>query len=111
MTAPLVPSRPDLVSGPIHGTVYEQYDLTDRQYEALIKLTAALHKTFPKIKLDYPHGDASGKLVLTNLPDNVYNHYEGVLGHFHVQANKQDPGPAFQWDKVIGGARAVASEK
>jgi hypothetical protein len=22
-----------------------------------------------------------------------------------VQTNKQDPGPAFQWDKVINGAR------
>lgn len=109
-TTVLKPSRPGLVSGTIHGTTYEQYDLTPQQYAALIKLTAALHKTFPKIKLDYPR-DASGKLLMTALPDDAYTSYEGVLGHWHVQRNKQDPGPAFQWDKVIDGARAIADEK
>jgi len=29
----------------------------------------------------------------------------------HVQDNKQDPGPALQWDKVINGARALRGEK
>ena len=106
-TTVLKPSRPELVSGPIHGTTYEQYDLTPQQYASLIKLTAALHKTFPKIKLDYPRG-ADGKLLLTDLSDDDYKTYEGVLGHYHVQANKQDPGPAFQWDKVIDGAKAIA---
>jgi N-acetylmuramoyl-L-alanine amidase len=28
-----------------------------------------------------------------------------VLAHYHIQANKVDPGPAFDWDRVIGGAR------
>ena len=109
-SASLKPSRPDPVSGPIHGTTYEQYDLTPEQYDALIKLTAALHKTFPKLKLDYPRG-SDGQLSRTNLANDAYDRYEGVLGHFHVQDNKQDPGPAFQWDKVIDGAKAVASEK
>lgn len=109
-SAPLEPSRPGLVSGPIHGMTYEQYDLTARQYDALIKLTAALHKTFPKIKLDYPRANDGG-LLRTNLSDDAYKGYEGILGHFHVQTNKQDPGPAFQWDKVIDGAKAIASEK
>ena len=108
-SAPLKPSRPDLVAGPIHGKTYEQYDLTPQQYDSLIKLTAALHRTFPKIKLDYPRGP-DGKLYATNLSDDVYDHYEGVLGHFHVQANKQDPGPAFQWDKVIEGAKAIPTD-
>ena len=109
-TSVLKPSRPDLVAGPIHGKTYEQYDLTPQQYAALIKLTAALHKTFPKIKLDYPR-QPNGTLYATNLSNDAYDRYEGVLGHFHVQDNKQDPGPAFQWDKVIDGAKAIASEK
>jgi N-acetyl-anhydromuramyl-L-alanine amidase AmpD len=108
-SAVLKPSRPGLVSGPIHGTVYEQYDLTPQQYDSLIKLVAALHKTFPKIKLDYPRG-ADGKLLRTVLDDDAYDRYEGVLGHFHVQTEKQDPGPAFQWDKVIDGAKALSSK-
>jgi N-acetyl-anhydromuramyl-L-alanine amidase AmpD len=106
-TTSLKPIRPDLVAGPIHGEVREQYDLTPQQYAALIKLTAALHKTFPKIQLDYPRGP-DGKVLLTALPNDAYNKYHGVLGHWHVQLNKQDPGPAFQWDKVIDGAKAVA---
>jgi len=27
------------------------------------------------------------------------------MGHYHVQSNKVDPGPALQWDYVIGEAR------
>ena len=34
-----------------------------------------------------------------------------MLGHFHVQRNKQDPGPAFQWDRVIDGARKLMSKE
>jgi N-acetyl-anhydromuramyl-L-alanine amidase AmpD len=109
-SAVLKPSRRDPVSGVIHGTNYEQYDLTPQQYDSLIKLTAALHKTFPKIKLDYPRAN-DGALYRTNLSDADYKAYEGVVGHFHVQRNKQDPGPAFQWDRVIDGARAIAGEK
>jgi len=33
--------------------------------------------------------------------------YEGVLGHYHVQTDKTDPGPALQWDYVIGEARRL----
>ena len=33
--------------------------------------------------------------------------YRGLLGHYHVQSEKQDPGPAFQWDKVTNGARKL----
>jgi hypothetical protein len=30
-----------------------------------------------------------------------------VLVHFHVQTNKNDPGPALQWDYVIDSARRL----
>ena len=35
-------------------------------------------------------------------------HDRGLLGHYHNQANKVDPGPAFQWDRVVDGARKLA---
>ena len=41
------------------------------------------------------------------LPDDDLANYRGVLGHYHVQLNKVDPGPAFQWETVINGARAL----
>lgn len=100
------PARPELVRGTVQGTDLLQYDLTPQQYAALTKLTAALCKVFPKLTCDYPR-DADGKLVVNKLPDDALKAYSGVLGHFHIQANKIDPGPAFDWDRVIGGARRL----
>ena len=100
------PVRPDPVVGVIQGEKLEQYDFTPQQYEALIHLTAALCKIFPKLTCDYPH-DSDGKLINHKLPDDVLKKYAGVLGHYHIQMNKVDPGPAFQWDYVINHARRL----
>ena len=100
------PARPELIQGVIQGDDLYQYDFTPQQYEALIKLTAALCKVFPKIKCDYPR-DAQGKLIPQKLPDEMLNYYQGVLGHYHIQTNKNDPGPALQWDYLIGGAQKL----
>ena len=100
------PARPEPVTGVIQGRELIQYDYTPEQYEALIKLTAALCQALPKIQCDYPR-DTAGKLVLQKLPEAELEAYQGVLGHFHIQTNKVDPGPAFQWDHVIGNARKL----
>ena len=100
------PARAELVRGNVQGTELLQYDLTPEQYAALTKLTAALCKVFPKINCDYPR-DADGNLVTKKLPDADLKKYQGVLGHFHVQTNKTDPGPAFDWDRIVGGAREL----
>ena len=106
--ADLRPARPALIGGETQGKPLEQYDYTPQQYEALIKLTATLALIFPKIKLDYPR-DPDGRLITKRLPPDDYARYQGVLGHYHVQLNKIDPGPAFQWDRVIEGARRLAA--
>jgi len=100
------PARPGPVAGTIQGRNLLQYDFTPEQYRALTRLTAALCKTLPKIKCDYPK-DGEGKLIPGKLPDERLKNYAGVLGHFHVQTDKVDPGPAFQWENVIGGARRL----
>ena len=100
------PARPEPVRGMVQGTELVQYDFTPEQYVALTKLTAALCKVFPRINCDYPR-DAEGKLVAKKLADEPLRNYGGVLGHFHIQTNKIDPGPAFDWDRVIGGARRM----
>ena len=104
------PARPEPVAGEIQGRTLVQYDFTLEQYRALTHLTAALCKVFPKLRCDYPH-DAEGKLVREKLPDDELGRYQGVLGHYHVQRNKVDPGPAFQWEKVISGARDLITER
>ncbi len=100
------PARNEAIVGKIQGQQLKQYDFTPEQYRALTHLTAALCKVFPKIRCDYPR-DADGKLRLEKLPASELERYEGVLGHYHVQQNKVDPGPAFQWDAVIHNAREL----
>jgi len=104
------PARPEPVRGNIQGGELEQYDYTPEQYGALTRLTAALCKIFPKLQCRYPT-DADGKLVLKKLPDEELNAYQGVLGHYHVQKNKTDPGPAMNWDLVIGGAKEILGSR
>jgi N-acetylmuramoyl-L-alanine amidase len=100
------PARPAPVTGDIQNTTLVQYDLTPQQYAALIKLTAALCKVFPQISCDYPR-DSTGELVPRKLPDDDLARFKGVLGHYHIQTNKTDPGPALQWPKIINGARRL----
>jgi N-acetyl-anhydromuramyl-L-alanine amidase AmpD len=97
------PARPQPIAGRIQEQDLLQYDFTPEQYAALIKLTATLCKVFPKLRCDYPRDD-EGRLIPHKLPDAQLANYRGVLGHFHLQTNKVDPGPAFQWDLVINGA-------
>jgi len=94
------PVRPGLVRGVVQGQALVQYDFTPEQYAALAKLTATLGRVFPNLTLDYPHGK-DGRLIAQVLSQGKYAEYHGVLGHFHVQTNKVDPGPAFQWKKLF----------
>lgn len=103
------PAQPAPVRGIVQGEPLVQYDFTPEQYAALIKLTAALCRTLPKIKCDYPR-DATGQLVTQKLPDEQLATYQGVLGHYHVQTNKLDPGPALQWDYFMGEVRKMVQE-
>lgn len=98
------PDREHMVTGAIHGRVMYQYDFTPQQYDALIKLTATLCTVLPKITCDFPR-DEFGNPLTRKLEDHQLAAYRGILGHYHVQENKQDPGPAFQWELVVGGAR------
>jgi N-acetyl-anhydromuramyl-L-alanine amidase AmpD len=101
-------------NGQVRITIPAQYgdggiltkDFVPQQYQALIKLTATLCKALPKIKCDYPK-DAAGNLICQKLPDAELRAYQGVLGHFHIQTDKVDPGPALQWDYLIGNARCL----
>jgi N-acetyl-anhydromuramyl-L-alanine amidase AmpD len=103
---PAYPDRNELVTGTIQGHELVQYDLTPQQYAALIKLTASLCRIFPQIKCQYPV-DAHGQLVRHKLSAAELANYHGVLGHYHIQLDKVDPGPALNWDRVINGAREI----
>jgi N-acetyl-anhydromuramyl-L-alanine amidase AmpD len=45
------------------------------------------------------------------LEDDALRAFRGVLGHFHVQTNKIDPGPAFDWEGVAARVRKMREEE
>jgi N-acetyl-anhydromuramyl-L-alanine amidase AmpD len=100
------PDRADPILGEIQGKLYRQFDFTPEQYASLIKLTAALHRVLPSIELDYPR-DEHGNPIQRTISREQWASFHGVLGHYHLQDNKIDPGPAMQWDRVINGARKL----
>ena len=63
-------------------------------------------KTFPRINCAYPQ-DTGGKLVNHKLTDAELKSYQGLLGHFHLQSGKVDPGPAFNWGYLVDHARRL----
>jgi N-acetyl-anhydromuramyl-L-alanine amidase AmpD len=103
--AKLGPSRAELVQGPIHGQTFLQHDFTPEQYESLAALAATLAEIFPRIDLDAPR-DSGGRVRTDALTDDEEARFHGVVGHYHLQTDKRDPGPAFDWERFLGEARA-----
>ncbi|MFN7021917.1 MAG: hypothetical protein ACK4WH_11400, partial [Phycisphaerales bacterium] len=93
-----------LITGVIQGRELVMYDLTPQQYDSLIKLTAALCTIFPNLPCEYPQS-SDGKLLTEKLPDDQLATFRGLIGHYHIQANKTDPGPALQWDRLINESK------
>jgi N-acetyl-anhydromuramyl-L-alanine amidase AmpD len=100
----LRPRRGELISGKVRDTTYVQYDYTPEQYSALIKLSAALSDIFPKMPLEVPRMP-DGKLLEQTLTDEQWASFSGLMGHYHVQGNKSDPGPALDWEYLLEQAR------
>jgi len=105
----LRPRKPELITGKLSDTIYQQYDYTPEQYAALVKLTAALSDIFPKIRLEVPRMP-DGKIMDRTLSDQQWASFSGIMGHFHVQGNKSDPGPAMDWEYLIEQARVYKAE-
>jgi N-acetyl-anhydromuramyl-L-alanine amidase AmpD len=103
------PAREALVSGTVHGAAYVQPDFTPEQYESLAALTAALVRIFPRIELEVPR-DETGRVRTDALSDEEEAAFHGVLGHYHLQTDKRDPGPAFDWERLLRETRARLAE-
>ena len=99
----LQPARRDRVWGLVQGRVLVQYDFTPEQYAALAALIGALAEIFPAVARDVPR-EADGAVVARVLTDLELAAFRGVVGHWHVSAEKIDPGPAFQWERALGSA-------
>lgn len=104
------PSRQEIQSGSIHGTKLVQYDFTDAQYDALARLLAGLARILPRIRLDAPR-DRRGRVTTVKLDRSSIDRFEGVVGHYHLDERKYDPGPAFDWERTLDDARRVFAER
>ncbi|MCB9879625.1 MAG: N-acetylmuramoyl-L-alanine amidase [Planctomycetes bacterium] len=100
------PARPGIVTGEVQGKTWHMVDYTPQQYAALARLMAGLNRALPRIRLDAPR-EPDGDVIDHVLPAPELRAFDGIVGHFHVQKNKQDPGPAFQWDPVLRAAREL----
>lgn len=98
------PARRELLRGPIHGAPYVQYDFTPEQYESLAALAATLARVFPRLELEAPR-DREGRVRSDALSDAEEAAFRGVVGHYHLQTDKRDPGPAFDWEGFLARAR------
>lgn len=103
------PVRGELISGKINDQQLWQYDFTAEQYRALAHLVATLHSVLPKISLDAPR-DSDGSVSQDTLSVADWTSFSGVLGHYHVQSNKIDPGPAMQWDLILDSAQELLKQ-
>ncbi len=82
----------------INGFKYDAYDFRPEQYESIVALTRTLLRIFPKMKPEIP--EKNGEVIMDTLPDPLSFH--GIVGHLHVDLDKQkwDPG-ALDWKRIL----------
>lgn len=93
------PARDGTIEGKINGTSLVMYDFTAEQYATLEALLRVLVRELPSLEARFPR-DASGAVDANVLSDEAFERFSGILAHWHVQKNKTDPGPAFDWQRV-----------
>ena len=82
----------------INGEHHLAYEFRAEQYDALVALSRVLLRVFPRIKPMVPEKD--GQPIMDTLPDPLS--FDGILGHLHVDLQKQkwDPG-ALDWHRIL----------
>ena len=82
----------------INGEHHEAYEFRPEQYDAIVALTRTLLRVFPRIKPEIPEKD--GEPIMDTLDDPLA--FAGILGHLHVDLQKQkwDPG-ALDWRRIL----------
>lgn len=82
----------------INGFKYNAYDFRPEQYESIVALTRTLLRIFPKMKPEVP--ERNGEVILETLEKPLDFH--GIVGHLHVDLDKQkwDPG-ALDWKRIL----------
>lgn len=88
----------------INGAVFRSYNYTEPQYRSLIELLRVLCEALG-IEPVFPVGEDGGILdsVLQAPPPADFR---GIQCHWHSSADKWDPGPGLDWERILAGLRA-----
>ncbi len=78
----------------------QAYGYTDAQYQSLIELLKVLCDQL-EIPRECPF-DPKGEIVPDVLEDTGFS---GFIAHWHVAADRWDPGPGFDWQRVFYGLK------
>lgn len=86
-----------IFTGVINGGTFTALGYSEAQYMSCIAAIRELTRFFPRIKPIPPIGE-DGLVV----PGKIANdHFEGVVGHYHLSVQKWDPGPGFDWKRIF----------
>lgn len=87
----------------VNGEPHEAYDFRPEQYESVIALSRALLRVFPRLKPAIP--ERNGAVIMETLRDPL--EFSGIIGHFHVERKKWDPG-ALDWNQLMRALAGLA---
>ncbi|MCL2325502.1 MAG: N-acetylmuramoyl-L-alanine amidase [Proteobacteria bacterium] len=108
-------NRREIYQGKINGSVKTMLGYTEEQYETLIALMKAfitpvnIPNEDPWVPLPtlaancFPPISETGEVINRLLKDP--EKFKGFFGHYHCSGNKWDPGPAFDWMRVLSGIK------
>ena len=108
--------------GPIQGKIVEMLGYTDKQFETMVALIKALISPVPGYPPDVGFNDwiplrrfannrfnppsENGVDIIDHLVNNVEK-FEGMIGHYHCNPMKVDPGPAYDWHRILRSLSGV----
>ncbi|MEE9392584.1 MAG: peptidoglycan recognition family protein [Planctomycetota bacterium] len=93
-------ARGGLFEARIHGREYEMPDYSEAQYRTLERLFDWVAREFPRVPKKTPL-TSSGDFLWEVLPPDELKTFRGFIGHHHLTKSKTDPGPAFDWARVL----------
>ncbi len=88
----------------INGTVFRSYNYTEEQYRSLIELLRVLCQELG-IEPAFPVGE-DGQILDSVLLAPPPAEFRGIQCHWHSSADKWDPGPGLDWERILAGLRA-----
>jgi len=85
----------------LQGSNIRAWGYTPAQYDSLILLLKLFVRELD-LEKSYPM-TPDGKVIPQLLADDDLKMLKGFIGHWHLSDQRWDPGPAFDWERVLSG--------